>query len=150
MVQTSGGSRPWPASGVDAQCVREQPESAAGWRQTLFAANPTAKIPPRRRLTMDDLTPMQDLTPEQVVARLAFSYDHACSALRQALSRYTTTGIGPTAAERRHFRYPRLDVAWHPTGPVRHTTTRAWAKLQDPGVYSTTITQPAFFRAYLL
>jgi AMP nucleosidase len=99
---------------------------------------------------MDDLTPMQELTPEQVVARLEFGYDHACGALREALSRYAKTGIGPTAAERRHFRYPRLDVAWHPTGAVRTTTTRAWAKLQDPGVYSTTITQPAFFRAYLL
>jgi AMP nucleosidase len=99
---------------------------------------------------MDDLTPMQELTPEQVVARLEFGYDHACGALREALSRYAKTGIGPTAAERRHFRYPRLDVAWHPTGPVRSTTTRAWAKLQDPGVYSTTITQPAFFRSYLL
>jgi AMP nucleosidase len=99
---------------------------------------------------MDDLTPTQELTPEQVVARLEFGYDHACSSLREALSRYAKTGIGPTAAERRHFRYPRLDVAWHPTGANRYTTTRAWAKLQDPGVYSTTITQPAFFRAYLL
>ena len=99
---------------------------------------------------MDDLTPTQELTPEQVVARLEFGYDHACSALRDALSRYAKTGIGPTAAERRHFRYPRLDVAWHPTGAVRYTTTRAWAKLQEPGVYSTTVTQPAFFRAYLL
>jgi AMP nucleosidase len=92
---------------------------------------------------------MDDLTPEQAVARLEFSYDHACTALRDALSRYVKTGVPPTAAERRHFRYPRLDVTWHPTGPIRHTT-RAWAKLQEPGVYSTTITQPAFFQRYLL
>ncbi|MCB8880360.1 AMP nucleosidase [Acidisoma cellulosilytica] len=92
---------------------------------------------------------MQELTPEQAVARLEFAYDHACSALRDALTRYVKTGVAPTAAERRHFRYPRLDVTWRPTGAI-HYTSRAWAKLQNPGVYSTTVTQPNFFRPYLL
>jgi AMP nucleosidase len=98
---------------------------------------------------MDDFASMQELTPEQAVARLEFSYNHACSSLRDALVRYAKTGAEPTAAERRHFRYPRLDVTWRPSGTIRYTT-RAWAKLQNPGVYSTTITQPAFFRSYLM
>ena len=29
-------------------------------------------------------------------------------------------------------------------------TRRAWAKFQSPGVYATTVTQPGFFRRYLL
>ena len=98
---------------------------------------------------MDDVTSMQELTPEQAVARLEFAYNHACSSLRDALLRYVKSGVAPTAAERRHFRYPRLDVIWRPTGAIRYTS-RAWAKLQNPGVYSTTITQPTFFRSYLL
>src|SRR5258706_16056201 len=36
-----------------------------------------------------------------------------------------------------------------PAGVVRFTR-RAWAKFQAPGLYSTTVTQPAFFRRYLL
>ncbi|GAB0116955.1 AMP nucleosidase [Acidisoma sp. 7E03] len=98
---------------------------------------------------MDDFSATQNLTPEQAVARLEFNYDHACGVLREALARFAKTGIAPTAAERRHFRYPRLDLTWRPTGPTPFTT-RAWAKVQTPGVYSTTITQPGFFRGYLL
>lgn len=98
---------------------------------------------------MDDFNVIPGLTPEQAVARLAFNYDHACGTLREALARFVRTGVAPTPAERRHFRYPRLDITWRPTGPVPFTT-RAWAKMQTPGVYSTTITQPSFFRSYLL
>ena len=29
-------------------------------------------------------------------------------------------------------------------------TRRAWGKLQTPGIYATTVTQPGFFRPYLL
>jgi AMP nucleosidase len=92
---------------------------------------------------------MGGISPSQAVARLEFNYERACNALRDALSRYVNTGVAPTAADRRAFRYPQLEVSWQPKGTIRYTT-RAWAKLQTPGDYATTITQPSFFRAYLL
>ncbi|WP_459697758.1 AMP nucleosidase [Acidisoma sp. C75] len=98
---------------------------------------------------MDDGTVIHNLNPEQAVARLEFAYDRACGALRAALARYAREGIPPSAEERRQFRYPRLDVEWRPGGRAPFTT-RAWAKLQKPGLYTTTVTQPAHFRSYLL
>ncbi|MBS0223177.1 MAG: AMP nucleosidase [Proteobacteria bacterium] len=89
------------------------------------------------------------LTPEQAVDRLEFLHARACDALREALARFTRSGTVPTEEQRRAFRYPELRVDWQPSGTV-HFTRRAWAKFQSPGLYSTTITQPAFFRRYLL
>jgi len=89
------------------------------------------------------------LTPEQAVSRLEQLHATASTALREALARYTETGAVPTAEERLQFRYPELSVDWRPSGAV-HFTRRAWAKFQAPGLYSTTITQPTFFRQYLL
>jgi AMP nucleosidase len=45
--------------------------------------------------------------------------------------------------------YPELRLSWHPSGPTPYTR-RAWAKLQEPGDYATTVTCPADFREYLL
>lgn len=89
------------------------------------------------------------LTPDQAVDRLELLHAEASGALREALARFTRTGIVPTAEERAAFRYPELRVDWHPSGTVRFTR-RAWAKFQTPGLYATTVTQPAFFRRYLL
>ncbi|WP_421998986.1 AMP nucleosidase [Reyranella sp.] len=89
------------------------------------------------------------LTPEQAVDRLEELHGAASGALRAALARYASDGVVPTAAERARFRYPELCVDWQPTGAV-HFTRRAWAKFQAPGRYATTVTQPGFFRQYLL
>ena len=89
------------------------------------------------------------LTPEQAVDRLEELHAGASNALREALSRFAATGVGPTEAERRRFRYPELCVDWHPAGAAPFTR-RAWAKFQAPGRYTTTVTQPRFFRSYLL
>src|SRR5438552_1577674 len=89
------------------------------------------------------------LTPEQAVERLEELHAAASDALREALTRYTKSGAVPSAEERLRFRYPELRVDWRPSGAVRFTR-RAWAKFQAPGLYSTTVTQPAFFRRYLL
>jgi AMP nucleosidase len=89
------------------------------------------------------------LTPDQAVDGLERLHAAACNALREALARYTETGVVPTAEERARFRYPELRVDWQPSGAIRFTR-RAWAKFQAPGLYSTTVTQPAFFRQYLL
>jgi AMP nucleosidase len=73
----------------------------------------------------------------------------AVQAQRDALSRFAVGGPPPTPEERRRFRYPELRVVWAPSGPFP-ITRRAWGKFQAPGVYATTVTQPAAFRPYLL
>jgi AMP nucleosidase len=89
------------------------------------------------------------LTPEEAINRLERDHAAACSALRDALARYATAGVVPTADERVRFRYPELRVNWQAGEPVPFTR-RAWAKFQTPGLYTTSVTQPAFFRSYLL
>ena len=89
------------------------------------------------------------LTPEQAVDTLAALHADAVAALRAALARFVADGTPPDAATRARFRYPALRLTWRPTGPPPFTR-RAWAKLQAPGVYATTVTQPEAFRRYLL
>jgi AMP nucleosidase len=88
-------------------------------------------------------------SPEEAVARLIVLYDAAIDAQRHALERFFATQVAPTAEERAKFRYPELRVIYRATSvpPIKQ---RAYAKFQGPGVYATTITQPAFFRNYLL
>jgi AMP nucleosidase len=92
---------------------------------------------------------MAGLTPEQAVDRLEEIHASACEGLRSALTRFATSGVPPAARERAAFRYPELCVDWQPAGPIPFTR-RAWAKFQEPGRYATTVTQPGFFRRYLL
>jgi len=92
---------------------------------------------------------MSGLAPEQAVDRLDELHTLACDALRGALARFTASGVPPSPEERAAFRYPELRVQWQPSGAVPFTW-RSWAKFQSPGLYCTTITQPAFFRPYLL
>ncbi len=89
------------------------------------------------------------LSPEQAVDRLAALHGSAVTALRTALARFVADGTAPDAATRARFRYPELRLTWHPEGPAPFTR-RAWAKLQVPGTYATTVTQPEAFRRYLL
>lgn len=93
--------------------------------------------------------PADTLQPEQAVDRLEALHGAAVAALRAALLRFLRDGTPPSAAERQQFRYPELRLTWRPSGPMPFTR-RAWAKLQTPGVYCTTVTQPEAFRAYLL
>lgn len=90
-----------------------------------------------------------DLTPEAAVDELQRRHEAATAALRGALDRFVRDGTPPTPAERARFRYPELRVVWEPRGPVPFTW-RAFAKFQAPGTYATTVTQPGFFRRYLL
>jgi len=89
------------------------------------------------------------LTPDQAVDRLTALHAEAVAALRAALARFVADGTPPDAVTRARFRYPELRLTWRPHGPAPFTR-RAWAKLQAPGVYATTVTQPAIFRRYLL
>ncbi|WP_238181926.1 AMP nucleosidase [Methylobacterium trifolii] len=98
----------------------------------------------------DELRPMEAVADVTVaVDRLIALHAEATRALRAALDRYLDGGPPPDAAERLRFRYPELRVTYRPNGPVPRIS-RATAKLQSAGVYATTVTQPAYFRAYLI
>jgi AMP nucleosidase len=88
-------------------------------------------------------------SPDQAVDRLEAMHAEAVQAQRDALARFAVGGAPPNPEERRRFRYPELSLVWEPSGPIP-VTRRAWGKFQVPGVYATTITQPGFFRPYLL
>ncbi|MBB3102545.1 AMP nucleosidase [Azomonas macrocytogenes] len=86
---------------------------------------------------------------EQAVNLLAGLHERATTALSQALKRYLAERIEPTSAERNLFRYPELRLTYRSHGEVP-VFTRAYAKVQVPGSYSVTVTQPTAFRGYLL
>jgi AMP nucleosidase len=88
-------------------------------------------------------------TPDEAVARLEELHAEATTALREALERFFETREPPSPIERARFRYPEIRVTYEPEG-VTPSVRRAFAKFPSPGVYSTTVTQPAAFRTYLL
>jgi AMP nucleosidase len=98
----------------------------------------------------DQITSFQTVAnPGEAVERLIHLYDSAIEAQRDALERFFSKGTAPTSGERSRFRYPELRVVYRATSvpPIKQ---RAYAKFQGPGVYATTITQPAYFKNYLL
>lgn len=88
-------------------------------------------------------------TPEAAIDRLEQLYDEARSALRADLQRFFDTGEAPTPEDRQRYRYPLLRVTYEPS-KLPTATRRGYAKFAAPGIYSTTVTQPGEFRAYLL
>src|SRR5690606_35634820 len=100
-------------------------------------------------VTSDSSTFVTAPTAEAAVDRLAELHQQASSALHDALKRYMATRTEPSAAERSLFRYSDLRLNYACQGEVP-TSTRAYAKVQAPGVYSVAVTHPAAFRGYLL
>ncbi len=88
-------------------------------------------------------------TPAEAIDRLARLYEEATQALRGAVERFLKDDEPPSAATRALFRYPELRVTYAPNGPAP-SSARAFAKFSEPGIYTTTVTQPAEFRSYLL
>jgi AMP nucleosidase len=88
-------------------------------------------------------------TPDEAIDRLCELYDEATAALRNGVERFLTDGVAPALEVRAQFRYPQLRVVYEPEG-VPPSNQRAFAKLTEAGVYTTTVTQPAAFRRYLL
>ena len=88
-------------------------------------------------------------TPAEAVDRLEGLYQGATQALRGAVERFLKDGEPPSAATREFFRYPELRLIYEPNGPAP-PSPRAYAKFSEAGVYTTTVTQPADFRDYLL
>jgi AMP nucleosidase len=94
--------------------------------------------------------PDRALSPDAAVRRLEQIYEGATTALTDGLAHYFKTGKVPSEKTRAQFRYPMLRVHWPVNSPQPPSSRRAYAKLQHPGTYETTITQPAAFRSYLL
>jgi AMP nucleosidase len=90
-----------------------------------------------------------DLTPTEAVAKLEAMYGASVDALRTAVLRFVKDGTPPSDQERSNFRYPELRVT-HLSSAPDPRPVRSYAQLTWPGVYSTSITQPAYFRDYLL
>ena len=86
-------------------------------------------------------------TAEAAVDRLAALYGQATSALRAALKRYLDDRQLPPDSPSA-FRYPALRLTYQSQGEAP-SSIRAYARLQVPGVYSMTVTQPEAFRRYL-
>jgi AMP nucleosidase len=91
----------------------------------------------------------QNLTPKAAVERLIHLHNAACTSLKSGLDRYLTERTTPTLEERSLWRYPELRVTYESTG-LQPNIARAYAKFQGPGIYTTTVTHPEYFRKYLI
>ncbi len=91
----------------------------------------------------------KSLAPETAVEQLITLHQAASAALREALESYFTKRLAPTPAQKAQFCYPELRVTYTSSG-LQPSIMRAYAKFQGPGVYATTITQPAHFKRYLV
>jgi AMP nucleosidase len=90
----------------------------------------------------------QKLSPKAAVERLIELHAAACESLKSGLDRYLSDRTVPTHEERATWHYPELRVTYEAHG-LQPNIARAYAKFQSPGVYTTTITHPAHFKAYL-
>jgi AMP nucleosidase len=89
------------------------------------------------------------LSPEQAVAELVRLHGEATAALKHDLESYFASRTPPPDNHRQLYRYPELRVSYAPSG-VMPVVSRAYAKFQGPGTYTTTITQPEYFKRYLI
>lgn len=94
---------------------------------------------------------LKTTSPTEIVDALDEMYSEAIDALSNALARYLKDGTPPDEAARRSgaFCYPELVVKYDPDGPPP-PISRSFGKFSEAGIYVSTITQPDFFRAYLL
>jgi AMP nucleosidase len=85
-----------------------------------------------------------------IIEQLGTLYDQSVSNLRAALGRYLADRALPDPAERAAglFSYPELRIDYAEVLPG-DTPPRAFGRLNHPGRYATSITQPRLFRKYL-
>jgi AMP nucleosidase len=86
-----------------------------------------------------------------VVDQLSAIYEDSVSNLREALTLYVRdrTAPSPKARAKGAFAYPELKIDYVGKLP-RPLLSRAFARLNQPGVYATSIARPALFRDYLV
>ncbi len=87
-------------------------------------------------------------TPAEAVDRLEHLHTRAVTALIEAVRRFAENGTPPSAEERMLFRYPELRVTY--LGELAPRLARAYGQLMWPGEYAVTITQPGYYRDYLV
>ena len=87
----------------------------------------------------------------KIVDELAARHAASVDALRSAMRRYLEGGERPDPALRASgaFTYPELRVVNRANGP-RPRLSRAYGRLNAPGTYASTITQPELFRDFLI
>src|SRR5437870_1063103 len=85
------------------------------------------------------------------VDQLAAIYDESVANLREALARYVDDRTPPNARARKKgaFAYPELRIDYAGKLP-QSAPARAFARLNQPGAYATSIARPELFRAYLV
>ncbi|MEM1106006.1 MAG: AMP nucleosidase [Pseudomonadota bacterium] len=90
-------------------------------------------------------------SPDDIVEALEARYAESVGNLKAALSAFLRDGAAPDPGMREAsgFCYPELVVRYTPDGPPP-PVSRAFGKFSEPGTYVTTVTRPAFFRAYLV
>ena len=92
--------------------------------------------------TIDDIPALLD--------QLETIYATSVANLRDGLAAYAASGTRPDRAARGagSFAYPELRIEYDPEVPPP-TPARAFARLNQPGIYASSIARPALFRAYL-
>ena len=91
-----------------------------------------------------------NLAPSTIVDQLIEIHSQSIAALRGALKNFIDAGIAPDGSQRVRgdWAYPELRIEF--SGERRALRPiRAFARLNRPGSYATTVTRPAMYRAYL-
>jgi AMP nucleosidase len=88
--------------------------------------------------------------PSDIVDQLCVLHEAATASLRAALSDYLREGLVPDPAQRAGWVYPALRLHFSGEGARAGRAARAFARLNRPGDYATTVTRPAMFRDYLV
>ncbi|MEO6581265.1 MAG: AMP nucleosidase [Sphingomicrobium sp.] len=85
-----------------------------------------------------------------ILDQLSEIYDASRSALRAAVAAYVSNGTHPEPSARAEgcFAYPELIVDYEP-GTERPAPARAFARLNQPGTYTTSVARPELQREYL-
>ncbi len=87
----------------------------------------------------------------QLVDQLAAIHAESTATLRAALKAYLDDGVAPddAARVRGDWAYPELRVEFGGDGGAKRPV-RAFARLNKPGRYTSTVTRPEMYRAYLV
>ena len=87
---------------------------------------------------------------ETILDQLETRYAASVDRLRTALTAYADHGVrpDPEARDEGAFAYPELRIEYDPEAPPS-APARAFARLNQPGIYTTSIARPALFRTYL-
>ena len=89
---------------------------------------------------------------QAIVDQLCAIFDESVANLRVALKAYIERGELPDPDQRAAgcFAYPELRIEYHPSMPQpAQSPTRAFARLNDPGCYASSIARPRMFRDYI-